>query len=73
MKGDEYGRRRLGLVNAKMTSHIVGMTSEGVEEESDEGKKRRLEKSQVAEEVRPVGPAVEPTEATEGMDQDESR
>ena len=42
MKGDDYGRRRLGLVNAKMTSHIVGMTSEGVEEESGEGKRRRF-------------------------------
>ena len=54
-------------MNAKMTSHIVGMTSEGVEEESDEGKRRRFEKSQVADEVRPVGPAVEPAER---MDQD---
>ena len=50
MKDDDYGRRRLGLVTAK----IVGMAPESVEEENDDGKKRRLEKSQVSEEVQPA-------------------
>ena len=50
MQGDEYGRRRLGLVNAK----VVAMAPESVEEENDDNKKRRLEKMEVAEEVKPA-------------------
>ena len=39
-------------------------------EESDEGKKRRLEQSQFAEEVRPIGPAEDPLPVTIDMDQE---